>query len=354
MFYPLTDQSWGPEEYCAMQRVIQSGQWTYGAEVKAFEDEFSAYHGRNYGVMVNSGSSANLIAVGALIHSGIWGKDEQIAVPALAWSTTYSPLAQYGLRLRIFDINPDTLNVDSYPSGMSALKVSILGNPAGNYHCNLEDNCESLDAELNGKKTGKSGDLSTFSFFHSHQISTGEGGMVLTDSKSLYQLLLMLRAHGWDRDIRGISPLYTFHVPGFNVRPLEISAAIGREQLKKLPEMTRLRRQNLKIYQELFGGSERWRIQAETGKSSAFAFTFVTPFDRTRIFSALQAADIGHRATTGGCFTEHPAAKYYDYEAGPLPNAMMVHKQGFFVGNQPRDLEEQLVKLKEVMEKVCQ
>ncbi len=355
-FWPLTSNQWDHMELCAIDRVVRSGQFTMADETAQFEREFADYHGMRHAVMTNSGSSANLIAVGSLFYraENPLKRGRVVIVPALAWSTTYAPLRQMGLKLQVMDCDLDSLMGFHYVND-EQIVVPILGNPvSSHFRPNLVDNCESLGAECYGVKSGTTGLLNTFSFFHSHQISAIEGGMVLTNNRELYEILLQLRAHGWDRDLNGVSPLYNFVLPGYNVRPQEINAAIAREQLKKLPEMICARRKNLKIYQELFGNSERWRIQKEVGRSSAFAFTFITNFDRSKIFAALDEAGIGHRMITGGCFTEHPAAKYYDYEAGPLPNAMMVHKQGFFVGNQPRDLEEQLVKLKEVMEKVCQ
>jgi CDP-4-dehydro-6-deoxyglucose reductase, E1 len=356
-FWPLTSNQWGPEEYAAIDRVVKSGQFTMDYECRMLEVEFAAYHGIKYGVMTNSGSSANLIAVASLFYrkENPLKRGNTIVVPALAWATTYSPLQQLGLW--VIDIDIDTLNAKiPYLNGRHVqgwIGVPILGNPVTGSPHNIEDCCESLGSGFCGIPSGTLGELNTFSFFHSHQISAIEGGMVLTNDRELYQIMLQLRAHGWNRDIEGPSPLYRFMLPGYNVRPQEINAAIAREQLKKLPAMIAARRKNLKIYQELFGGSERWRIQKEVGKSSAFAFTLITNFDRAKIFAALDEAGIGYRMITGGCFTEHPAARYYDYEAGPLPNAMIVHKQGFFVGNSIHDLEPQLVKLKEVLEGVC-
>ncbi len=354
-FWPLVGNQWDRLEYHAIERVVASGQFTMADETAQFEREFADYHGMKYGVMTNSGSSANLIAVTALNFHRKFVVDE-VEISAVAWSTTYAPFHQNNIRLVINDCDIDTLNAPAAMYPVDTIAIPILGNPQTvEGELLMEDCCESLGAiDENGKQSGTHGSMNTFSFFHSHQISAIEGGMVLTNDHELYEILLQLRAHGWDRDVKGVSPLYNFVIPGYNVRPQEINAAIAREQLKKLPEMICARRKNLNIYQELFGNSERWRIQKEVGKSSAFAFTFITNFDRAKIFAALDEAGIGHRMITGGCFTEHPAAKYYDYEAGPLPNAMMVHKQGFFVGNQPRDLEEQLVKLKQVLEKVCQ
>ncbi|HYH37702.1 MAG TPA: aminotransferase class I/II-fold pyridoxal phosphate-dependent enzyme, partial [Azospirillum sp.] len=139
MFYELAASSWGPEEVEAMQRVIASGQFTMGAEVAAFEREFAAYFGMKHGIMVNSGSSANLVGVAALAYK----KDrplqrgDEVIVPAISWATTYHPLQQYGLKLRFVDVELDTLNMDVSkleqaltPKTRAIVPVSILGNPA--------------------------------------------------------------------------------------------------------------------------------------------------------------------------------------------------------------------------------
>ena len=389
MFYDLSASTWGPEEIEAIRRTVERGRFTMGEEVAAFEHEFAAYFGMKHGVMVNSGSSANLVAVAALFYK----KDrplqrgDEVIVPAISWSTTYHPLQQYGLRLRFIDVELDTLNIDVSklaraltPRTRAIVAVSILGNPAaldvlqrfarehGLYL--IEDNCESMDAELNGRKTGTFGDLNTFSFFFSHHISTMEGGIVLTDDLELDHLLRSLRAHGWTRDLPAGSPLferlgedhfeaYRFILPGYNVRPLELSGAIGREQLKKLPAMTEKRRRNQALFHKLFAGDDRFILQRENGKSSCFSFTIILnptrQIDRSRVFMALRDADIGFRIITGGCFLRHDVIKYYDYDVvdGGVPNADLVHDRGLFVGNFPHDLSPQLTRLREVLDGAC-
>src|SRR5260370_34850520 len=181
MFYELAANTWGPEEIGAMQRVIASNRFTMGPQVAAFEQAFAAYHGRNFAVMVNSGSSANLLCVAALFYK----KDrplrrgDEVIVPAISWATTYHPLQQYGLKLKIVDVELETLNIDARqleralgPRTRLIVGVSILGNPAaldvmrrfadehGMYF--IEDNCESMDAELAGRKPGTSVQLSPF------------------------------------------------------------------------------------------------------------------------------------------------------------------------------------------------
>jgi CDP-6-deoxy-D-xylo-4-hexulose-3-dehydrase len=389
MFYSLASSSWGPEEINAINRVVASGMFTMGENVKAFEQEFAKYFGMKYGVMVNSGSSANLVAVASLFYK----KDrplqrgDEVIVPAISWSTTFHPLQQYGLRLKFIDVELDTLNIDVSkieaaigPRTRMILAVSILGNPAavdvmrkiadkhGLYF--MEDNCESMDAELGGKKTGTYGHLNTYSSFFSHHISTMEGGVVLTDDMELFHILLAMRNHGWTRDLPPGSPVfekrdddffeaYRFILPGYNVRPIELSGAIGREQIKKLPAMTAQRRKNLAHFQKLFAGDERFIIQREHGKSSSFCFTMIMNpkrhIDRKRAFEALKKADIGYRIITGGNFLRHDVIKYYDYEVvgGATPNADIAHDYGFFVGNAPVDLTPQIDKLRDVLDRAC-
>jgi CDP-6-deoxy-D-xylo-4-hexulose-3-dehydrase len=388
MFYELAASSWGQEEIDAIQRVIASDRFTMGEEVAAFEREFADYFGRRYAVMVNSGSSANLVSVASLFYrqDRPLRRGDEVIVPAISWSTTYHPLQQYGLKLRIVDVELDTLNMDVSrleaaltPRTRMIVAVSILGNPAAldvmrafaDRHglWFMEDNCESMDAALNGKKTGTFGDLATFSFFYSHHISTMEGGMVLTDDKELFHLLRSLRAHGWTRDLPAGSPIYQprgtdhyeayrFILPGYNVRPLEMSGAIGRAQLKKLPAMTAARRRNWELFCSLFAEDSRFIIQRENGVSSAFSFTIVldptrTP-DRQRVFAALADADIGFRIITGGCILRHDVMRHYDYEtAGEIRHAFTAHDYGFFVGNHPRDLTPQITRLREVLDRAC-
>jgi CDP-4-dehydro-6-deoxyglucose reductase, E1 len=378
MFYELAAPNWGPEELEAIARVLNSGQLTMAGEVRRFEECFAKFHGCRYAVMVNSGSSANLVAVAALFykkHRPLRAGDEVI-VPAISWATTYHPLQQYGLKLRFLDVELDSVNMDVSqleaaltPRTRAIMIVSILGNPArldvirafadrhGLYL--IEDNCESLGARLpGGRLTGTFGELNTFSFFYSHHISTMEGGMVLTDDEEFFHLVRSLRAHGWTRDLPADSPIvekrtddffeaYRFILPGYNVRPLEMSGAVGVEQLKKLPAAIAQRRRNLALFEDLFGNDERFFIQRQYGESSSFCFPIVLASsdreDRKRVLAALRAVDVGYRIVTGGCFVRHDVVRHYDYDCvGDLPNANRIHDFGFFIGNHPRDLTREI------------
>jgi len=310
---------------------------------------------------------------------------DEVIVPAISWSTTYHPLQQYGLKLKFVDVELDTLNIDFSqlekaltPRTRMIVGVSILGNPAAldlmrkfaDAHGLIffEDNCESMDAELNGRKTGAFGDFGTFSSFYSHHISTIEGGYILTDEAEIDSLARSIRAHGWTRDISESSGLYEkqendffeayrFILPAYNLRPQEINAAVGLEQLKKLPKFTKLRRKNLTLFQSLFYDDDRFIVQRENGKSSSFSFTIIVnpaiKVSRDHVLSKLKDANIRFRIITGGCFTRHDVIKYYDYEVqGDLKNANLAHDYGFFVGNHPFDLSDEINKLYETLNKL--
>ena len=384
MYYDLAADTWGPEERAAIQNVVNSGRLTMGPKVAEFEAAFAKYFGRRHAVMVNSGSSGNLVGIASLFYrsENPLKRGDEVIVPAIAWSTTYSPLQQYGLKLRFVDVELDTLNMDvrRLDEALNAktrmiVGVSILGNPAAldkmrkfaEQHGLIffEDNCESMDAELGGQKTGSFGDISTFSTFFSHHISTIEGGVITTDDDELNALARSIRTHGWTRDLPDTLELcerrddfheaYRFILPGYNVRPQEINAAIGLEQLKKLPPMTDVRRRNWLTFSNLFKGDDRFIIQRENGKSSCFSFTLILnpdkQIDRNKVLNALTEGGIGYRLITGGCFPRHDVIQYFDYEiVGEMTNGNITHDNGFFVGNHPFDLTSQIERFHAIMD----
>ena len=377
MYYELARSSWGPEEIEAIEEIVKKGFFTMGENVRTFEEQFARKFGARYAVMVNSGSSANLVGIAALFFKKdrpLQRGDEAI-VPAISWATTYHPLQQYGLKLRFVDVDLETLNMDVSmlekaltPKTRMVVAVNILGNPCAldvlRTFCDrhglilFEDNCESMGATLNGKQCGTFGDIGTFSFFFSHHISTMEGGIAITNDTETCHLMRSIRAHGWTRDIPADSPIfekkdqdffeaYRFILPGYNVRPLELSGAIGIRQLEKLDSMVETRRKNAALFQDLFRGDDRFILQKENGRSSWFAFTVILNpkhgLNRKKIMESLKVADIGYRVITGGNFLRHDAIRFFDYDVvGEIKNADIAHDWGFFVGNHPVDLSEQI------------
>ena len=384
MRYELASSTWGTEEINALNKVVATGKFTMGKEVSRFEDEFATAVGSNFSVMFNSGSSANLALLAALryLNAPLFGPGDEIIVPAVSWSTTYYPIHQLGGVLRFVDVDPKTLNIDPTKIEQAITNktkgifvVNLLGNPApwdeiysiAEMH-NLfviEDNCESLGAELNGKSTGTFGLGGTFSTFFSHHISTMEGGLVATDSKELFQTLKSIRAHGWTRDLpkdNYVYPktgsdwedLFRFVLPGYNLRPLEIEAAIGCEQIKKLPSFVEARRANALLFQKAMLDFPEVDIQSENGKSSWFGFSLILrdklEGKRPLLVEKLQASEIESRPIVTGNFTRNPVIQHLDHAPiPPLPGSDLIHDQGLFVGNHHYDLTEQIERLHSVL-----
>ena len=385
--YKLAYSTFEKEEKEIMIKVIESDRFTMGEKVEEFENSFAKFFGKKYAVMVNSGSSANLIGVASLFYrkKNSLKKGDEVIVPSISWATTYYPLMQYGLKLKFVDVDLHTLNYELNqlkdaitPKTKMIVTVSVLGNP--NYFDEIselcerngiilfDDNCESMGAEYNGKYTGTSGLVNTFSTFFSHHISTIEGGMILTDDFEIYCLCKSLRNHGWTRDQDENSPIferkkddffesYRFILPGYNVRPTELQGALGCVQLKKLPKFLEVRRQNAKYFKEKFKNDERFILQKEVGKSSYFSFTMIinpkSNLDRAKVLNHLKKNNIEYRIITGGCFLEHDVIKYFDYEEfSEIKNARYAHYNGWFVGNAPIDLTKEIDYLCEVLREI--
>jgi CDP-4-dehydro-6-deoxyglucose reductase, E1 len=382
--FPLATSSWDEAEYSALHRVIDSGRFTMGPLVAQFEREFAAHFGAGFGVMVNSGSSANLVAIAAAVldpRSDLNAGDEVI-VPAVSWATTYYPLQQYGLVLKFVDIDLDTLNLDLDlveaaigPRTKAIFTVNLLGNPNEfgrletivDKHGLLlfEDNCESLGATFEGKAAGTFGQMGTFSAFFSHHISTMEGGIVLTDDEQLHQMLTSLRAHGWTRELPQenfvhhktgdmFDDLFRFVLPGYNLRPLEMSGALGIEQLKKVPALIAGRRANAAYFQSVMSDVPDVRIQRETGESSWFGFSLVLEGAlagrRAEVVRELTAASIESRPIVAGNFTRNPVMKYLNAVVpDALPAADVVHDNGLFVGNHHFPITEAIDSLRDAL-----
>lgn len=369
--FPLATASWGKEEIAAMHRVIESGMFTMGAKVQAFERDFAKYVSSKYCVMVNSGSSANLLMVAALFYTKNpklkLKRGDEVIVPAVSWSTTYYPLYQYGLKIKFVDIDLHTLNydLDQLEQAVSdktraIMAVNLLGNPNDFGRIRqiigqrdivlIEDNCESMGATYEGKQAGTFGVMGTYSSFFSHHISTMEGGLIVTDDEELYQLMLSLRAHGWTRDLPKqnlvcsdksddpLEELFRFVLPGYNFRPLELEGALGVEQVKRLAGMVEERRKNGKLLKDVLGNHPDVIIQREIGESSWFGFSLVIrPGSKlTRKDLAMKLNELGFqcRPIVAGNFAKNEVVKYFDSEVhGTLKNADHIDQNGLFIGN---------------------
>ena len=379
--YPLAADTWDKKEYEAINRVIESNRFTIGTEVEMFEKEFAKYFGSEYAVMVNSGSSANLIAISALVLSDKYNlnKGDEVIVPAVSWATTYTVLHQCGLKLRFIDIDLDTFNLDLNQlknaiseNTKAVFAVNLLGNPNDFDRlmkiCNennlilIEDNCESMGAKYKGKYAGTFGVCGTFSTFYSHHMATMEGGMILTDDSELNDIMKSIRSHGWTRNLSEDSPfntkkdkfyeMFNFIFPGYNVRPVEMEAAIGREQLKKLDGFLKERKSNGKYFLELFSNSNCIFIQKNQDDSSFFGFPiiFKNEYDRKKFIEACDENNIEYRPIVAGNFTKNNVIKYFDYSIyGELKNSNILHDNGLFIGNHHFNVKEQIDEIYELL-----
>nr|WP_024965011.1 DegT/DnrJ/EryC1/StrS family aminotransferase [Pantoea sp. IMH] len=384
--FPLASSTWDEKELNAIQGVIDSNMYTMGSSVKQYEKDFAEFFGSKYAVMVSSGSTANLLMIAALFFTKAarLKRGDEVIVPAVSWSTTYFPLQQYGLKVKFVDIDKKTLNLDLKKletaitdNTKAILTVNLLGNPNDFEAINslikdkniilLEDNCESMGATFGGKQAGTHGLMGTFSSFFSHHIATMEGGCVITDDEELYHVLLCMRAHGWTRNLPEFNKVtgqkssepfeesFKFVLPGYNVRPLEMSGAIGIEQLKKLPGFIDMRRKNAELFIKLFSEHEYIDIQRETGKSSWFGFALIlkenAKISREQLVKKLFEAGVECRPIVTGNFLKNTEVlKYFDYcVAGDVTNAEYIDKHGLFVGNHQVDLSNEINYLHEIL-----
>jgi len=367
--FPLASSTWDEKEIDAIKRVINSGVFTMGEYVHIFEEEFANYMGSKYAVMVNSGSSANLLMISALFYTDPpqLKRGDEVIVPAVSWSTTYTPLQQYGLKLRFVDIDINTLNIDLDMLEKSITEktrmiflVNLLGNPNDFDRVNeiikgkeiffIEDNCESLGAKYKDKFAGSFGLMGSHSTFYSHHICTMEGGLVVTNNEELYHIMLSLRAHGWTRNlpkrnhvigIKSDDPFkesFNFVLPGYNIRPLEIEGVLGIEQLHKLSSMLSTRRENAKLFKEAIKDKQYIISQHEIGKSSWFGFSMITNnifgLKRKDMIEKLNSRGFECRPIVAGNFTRNSVMKYFDYDIPYiLKNADYLHDNGLFIGN---------------------
>lgn len=385
--YELATSSWDDDERKAIAMVVQEDMTTMGKHVAAFESEFAQYMGSKYAVMVNSGSSANLLMTAVLFYKkeNPLKRGDEVIVPAVSWPTTYYPLYQYGLKLKFVDIDLNTLNynLNALEQAVSdrtraIMAVNLLGNPnnfariksiiGGRAIYLIEDNCESMDARFEGKKAGTFGLMGTFSTFFSHHMSTMEGGVIVTDDEECYHLLLSLRAHGWTRNLPKhnlvcseksddrFSELFRFVLPGYNMRPIEMEGAIGLCQLKKLPRFVEWRQKNAEYFQNKFKDNPYFTIQRPIGSPSWFGFALLirpdSGIDRHEMVNYLIENGIETRPIVAGDFTKNEVLKYFDCEIfGEMKNAQYIDKYGFFVGNHQFDIHDKIDYLDEVLKK---
>jgi CDP-6-deoxy-D-xylo-4-hexulose-3-dehydrase len=356
--------------------IKSAKQLSFGLECQKFEENFARYQGRRYCVFFNSGSSANLAIIQVLLNLGKIKKGDKIGFSVVTWSTNVMPLIQLGFIPVPIDVELTTLNVSSQKLlellRKEKIKALFLTNLLG--FCDdideikricqkeniilLEDNCESLGTIYKGKKLGNFGIASTFSFYVGHHLSTIEGGMVATDDSEIAEMLKIVRAHGWDRNLKteeqkklkeifkvksDFFARYTFYDLGYNFRPTEIQGFLGNIQLKYIEEINKKRNQNfIKLAKYIYKKTDKYYpIRFEhIDFVSNFAFPVICKTKEIKDDLLKECEDkVEVRPIVGGDMTKQPFFKKYEkgfsHKNTYNPNASIIHDQGLYFGNNP-------------------
>lgn len=345
-----------------------------GPKVAEFEKLGAAYVGTKYAVAVNSGSSANLLALSALVSSGAVPVGSEVIIPATTFSTVASPIIQVGLIPVYVDVDSKSWNINPAEITKAITKktrvimpVHTFGNPAdmpaimriAKQHnlLVLEDCCEAHGASLGKKKAGSFGDLATQSFFVAHNITTGEGGMVFTNQKKYYELLVGLREFGRlpatvvkqhrfdypDAVLKNYDARYIFNSIGYNVRMTDIAAALGIEQIKKLDALNARRLKNVQVYNRALAAYQKFIQLPEIRKNTFhnfYGYPFVikpgAPFTRLELTAHLEKNNIETRPFFAGCLPDQPGFRNQPGRSqGKLPVARWLRDNGMFIGCHP-------------------
>jgi CDP-4-dehydro-6-deoxyglucose reductase, E1 len=360
-------------------------QLSFGPECEKFEKKFAKYQGSKHCVFLNSGSSANLAILQALLNMGQIKKGDLIGFSALTWSTNSMPIIQLGFNAVPIDVELDTLNVSS-KKFLEALdrfpiKALFLTNLLG--FCDdideirkickqkkiilLEDNCESLGSVYKGEKLGNYGLASTFSFYVGHHMSTIEGGAVCTDSDNLATMLRLVRAHGWDRNLSlkhqtkirtkfnvnsTFYSRYTFYDLGYNLRPTEINGFLGSNQLQYINEIVKKRNENfIKMALPIYAQTDKYYLVKHEHMDFLSNFAIPVICKSVKVRDELVKKCEGKveiRPIVGGDMTQQPFfAKHMPTFAKILgkSNAKLIHDQGLYFGNNPELTDEEMEKI---------
>jgi len=354
---------------------------TKGKLTIEFENKWSEWLGRKCSLFVNSGSSANLLMIYALICSQRM-KNKKVIVPAVSWATTVAPVIQLGLEPILCDADINTLGIDvnhlrelfeqHHPSVL--IIVHVLGLPNKMREISelcqeynvilLEDSCESVGSTYDGIKTGNFGLMSSFSTYYGHHFSTIEGGLISTDDDEIYNILLSIRSHGWDRDLDDqtrkklrhqygvdeFKALYTFYYAGFNMRSTDLQAKIGLLQMEKLDIVIEKRINNFALYDQLIENNS-WKVKPDSNMIvSNFAYPIIH-IKNNVIVKNLQENNIACRPLVCGSIGRQPFFTNLYGEQTGLDFADVVHDHGLYIPNNPDITEKDIIMISKIVNK---
>lgn len=369
---PLAVPPYSWEEVCEALDSMLTMKTTMGEKVKKFEESFAKYIGVKYAVMVNSGSSANLLALSILSNPAFGNnkirKGDEVITPAVTWATTVYPIANVGARPVFVDVDRKTYNIDADKIEQAITKktkaimpVHLLGFPSDmkkiktiadkhDLHV-IEDSCEAHGAEYFGKKVGSIGDIGTFSFFASHHITTMEGGMLVTSDKKIHELGKALRAFGWIRDLSDkkqyskkyptIDSRFLFINTGYNLRPTEIQGAFGIHQIRKLDSLIKIRIENALYWKRQLGAYSQYimlppELEGFKNVYMTYPLTVIENrfFDKDDLVEDLERHGIETRPVMAGNMVRQPVMSYLTYRiSGRLENSEYIMNNSFLIGN---------------------
>lgn len=363
--------------------VLNTNRFTNGPKVAEFEKVWSKWLGVRHSVMVSSGAAANYITT-AIVRE-LKGQEGEIIVPPIGWVSDISAVINTGFTPVFVDVDLNTMSI-SYDKIKAAInentKAIVLVHALGFNGINerliklakekdlilIEDCCEAHGAEYNGNKVGSFGDMSCFSFYYGHHITTIEGGMVCTNDEKIYQLARMFRSHGMTREASketqekynrpDLNPLFTFAVPGYNMRSSEINAVLGLEQINKLDDNIEARKDNLNTWINNLD-SNKFFVDFSIEGNSNFALPLIIKpgnknVDIRSICDVLESEQVEYRLGTagGGNQARQPYLENYKTKKGPLENSNYIHDYGLYVGNHSELTEDQIINLCEKLNNV--
>jgi CDP-6-deoxy-D-xylo-4-hexulose-3-dehydrase len=394
-FYPLVEDPFNSDDIKKGIDVLKSKQLNISTQTHKLENFFSTKFKSKYSLMVNSGSSANLLALQCLINpyrANRLKKGDEIIIPTLCWSTSLWPIIQSNLTPVFVDINKETLNIDTKKIEKKITKrtkaillVHVLGNSCNMDHIMqlkkkynlilIEDTCESIGSKYRGRYLGTFGEFSSFSFYTSHQISAGEGGMICCKNKTDYNILKSLRSHGWSRGttyekkytkLKFLDSRFIFFNSGFNLRPLEVSAAIALNQLKRSEKLENLRnmnrskiismvKKNKTINNKIYFFEKNKNVEPSWfGLPIKISNTYKK--NKKIIVDSLEKSGIETRPIISGNFTKQPASiKYKINIKEKFKETDDMYKKSFFIGLPTKKINKPLInKIEKAFEKAFQ
>jgi len=384
-WYPLSVATYGTEEVLQVLDSLCSFRTTMGEKTLEFEKRFADHQKSGGAVMVNSGSSADLLMCHLLVDpiQPLLAPGSEVLAPVVTWPTQLWSVMMAGLKLKLVDADPGTLNIDladlerSITLATKALfLVHLMGNPCPMDRIQeiaqehgliiIEDCCEALDSTYAGVKVGNFGLCSSYSFFFSHHMTTMEGGMVVCRDPELADRIKMLRAHGWLRNVDSskfpldsydVDPRYAFVDWGLNVRPTELQAGFGLCQLEKLPDFNQRRRLLAKRFFSALDKNRYLNFPNVDPKADPcwFALPIIVrtdaPFTRHDITSYLESQGIETRPIVAGNIARQPVARLFpEFNTRTFQGADRIHENGFYMGLSPLFSEEMIDRLLEILQ----